>query len=153
MSELEPDSHSVYTSATDGQSSMLGQLQKSVSELSSVVQAQKLVIDRLSTQLNFLLSYLDISDTQIASDLPTNIVPSDIRGNPPIAIAQNAPSDADPAGTSSVKDNALVPTYASIAGANRAGNMNHMNKNNNFREVIATVVYANQRDNIVELSL
>ena len=56
------------------------------------------------------------------------------------------PSDADPAGSSSVKNNAPVPTYASIAGANRAGNMNHMNNNNNFRQVVATVVYANQRD-------
>ena len=145
-SELEPDSHSVCTSAADGQSSMLGQLQKSVSELSSVVQAQKLVIDRLSAQLNFLLSYLDISNIQIASNLSTNIVPSDIPGNPSIAIAQSAPSDADSAGTSSVKDNALAPTYASIAGANQAGNMSHMNNNNNFREVVATVVYANQRD-------
>jgi len=61
VSQSQSASGSTCVSVADSQSAMLSQLQKSFCELNTVVPYQKALIDRLTTQLNFVMSYLDIT--------------------------------------------------------------------------------------------
>jgi len=56
-------SQAAATPNRDEQTTSLVELRKTVDELTSTVLSQKLTIEKLSCQLNFVLSYLDISDT------------------------------------------------------------------------------------------
>jgi len=147
----QPGSCSVNSSVVDHQSPTLNQLQKSVSELNAVVFAQKLIIDRLSTQLNFVLSYLDISNAQIVPEGRSSTVLSGTPGTVSIvSTAQCEQSLTEAIGTSSAHVNSTVPTYASVSknasvsGANPVVNRNQTNVS--FQQAVATVVYTNQRD-------
>jgi len=147
ISQSQSASGPTCVSAVDSQSAMLSHLQKSVCELNTVVQDQKALIDRLTTQLNFVMSYLDI--TAVSELSSSNISAGTSAGTS--GAGSSAPSDTvtvGRVGPDAVGSISSVQSYAGVVRVSQSTNSiaNQGNNSINFRQAVATEFFTNLRD-------
>ena len=100
-------------------------LRKTVEDLTSTVQSYKLIIDKLSNQLNFVLGYLDISSSKSV--------------NSPITMSTSSAADE-----TAVTVTAAATSYASIAATVPASGVS--SRPASLREAVVTAVSVDRRD-------
>lgn len=126
---------------------LISQLQKTVEDLSSVVQSQQRTIAALSCKLNFVLSFLDIQEGR------TNVMNStECTDNRPTSDGNaTVGSDVRPVrDTQSVRDDGNSGTVMSYATATATATVktpqNTKSQPTNFHEAVAVAMYTDQRD-------
>ena len=139
-------------------SSEIQHLQETVDKLTAIVQGQQTVIDSLTNKLKFVLSFLDITDSDHSSVCPGGTVPtaSSVNDTCPRNMTGDAADNAVLHTTSeitivsqqpnqSAADNGSASvTYANITARNRENVT--PNQPNSLLEAVVAAVYADQRD-------
>ena len=123
---------------------LISQLQKTVEDLSSVVQSQQCTIAALSCKLNFVLSFLDIHEggTNVVNGTEPTDSGSTSDGSATVGSGVRPARDSQ---SGRDGDNSGTITYATITATAKTP-QNIKPQPTNFHEAIAVAMYTDRRD-------
>jgi len=131
-------------SSTSVSAAEMSQLQKSIDQLSAIIQDQQATICNLNNKLIFVLSFLDIADDELVSGVAVHNTAGSHVAADTGATSQHMSQPINQSGRSDGSTTTTTTTYAGVTASNRIGS--GIGQNSNLREAVAAAVFADQRD-------